>query len=104
MGAKAVIAESYERIHRSNLIGMGVLPLQFPEGTDRKTLNLDGSEEVDIPDLDNNLKPGDTVTVVFRRDGKEQKVDALSRLDTAAEVQYYKNGGILHYVLRQMMQ
>ena len=104
LGAKAVIAESYERIHRSNLIGMGVLPLQFPEGTDRKTLNLDGSEEVDIPDLDNDLKPGDTVTVVFRRDGKEQKVDALSRLDTAAEVQYYKNGGILHYVLRQMMQ
>jgi aconitate hydratase len=104
LGAKAVIAESYERIHRSNLIGMGVLPLQFPEGTDRKTLNLDGSEEVDIPDLDNDLKPGDTVTVVFRRDGKEQKVDALSRLDTAAEVQYYKNGGILHYVLRQMMK
>lgn len=104
LGAKAVIAESYERIHRSNLIGMGVLPLQFPEGTDRKTLNLDGSEEVDIPDLDNNLKPGDTVTVVFRRDDKEQKVDALSRLDTAAEVQYYKNGGILHYVLRQMMK
>ncbi len=104
LGAKAVIAESYERIHRSNLIGMGVLPLQFPEGTDRKTLNLDGSEEVNIPDLDNNLKPGDTVTVVFRRDGKEQKVDAISRLDTAAEVEYYKNGGILHYVLRQMMQ
>jgi len=104
LGAKAVIAESYERIHRSNLIGMGVLPLQFPEGTDRKTLNLDGSEEVDIPDLDNDLKPGDTVTVVFRRDGKEQKVDALSRLDTAAEVEYYKNGGILHYVLRQMMK
>ncbi len=103
LGAKAVIAESYERIHRSNLIGMGVLPLQFPQGTDRKTLNLDGSEEVDIPDLDNNLKPGDTITVVFRRDGKEQKVDAVSRLDTAAEVQYYKNGGILHYVLRQMM-
>ena len=103
LGVKAVIAESYERIHRSNLIGMGVLPLQFPEGTDRKTLNLDGSEEVDIPDLTNDLKPGDTVTVVFRKDGKEQKVEALSRLDTAAEVEYYKNGGILHYVLRQMM-
>ncbi|MGJ3254956.1 MAG: aconitate hydratase AcnA [Alcanivorax sp.] len=103
LGVKAVIAESYERIHRSNLIGMGVLPLQFPEGTDRKTLNLDGSEEVDIPDLSNDLKPGDTVTVVFRKDGKEQKVEALSRLDTAAEVEYYKNGGILHYVLRQMM-
>ncbi|MDX1802994.1 MAG: aconitate hydratase AcnA [Alcanivorax sp.] len=104
LGVKAVIAESYERIHRSNLIGMGVLPLQFPEGTDRKTLNLDGSEEVDIPDLSNDLKPGDTVTVVFRKDGKEQKVEAVSRLDTAAEVTYYKNGGILHYVLRQIMQ
>jgi aconitate hydratase len=103
LGVKAVIAESYERIHRSNLIGMGVLPLQFPEGTDRKTLNLDGTEEVDIPDLGNGLKPSDTVTVVFRKDGKEQKVEALSRLDTAAEVEYYKNGGILHYVLRQMM-
>ena len=103
LGVKAVIAESYERIHRSNLIGMGVLPLQFPEGTDRKTLNLDGTEEVDIPDLTNGLKPSDTVTVVFRKDGKEQKVEALSRLDTAAEVEYYKNGGILHYVLRQMM-
>ncbi|MED5389672.1 MAG: aconitate hydratase AcnA [Pseudomonadota bacterium] len=103
LGVKAVLAESFERIHRSNLIGMGVLPLQFPEGTDRKTLNLDGSEEVDIPDLGNGLKPGDTVTVVFRKDGKEQKVEALSRLDTAAEVEYYKNGGILHYVLRQMM-
>ena len=103
LGVKAVVAESYERIHRSNLIGMGVLPLQFPEGTDRKTLNLDGSEEVDIPDLTNGLKPSDTVTVVFRKDGKEQKVEALSRLDTAAEVEYYKNGGILHYVLRQMM-
>ncbi len=103
LGVKAVIAESFERIHRSNLIGMGVLPLQFPEGTDRKTLNLDGTEEVDIPDLTNGLKAGDTVKVVFRRDGKEQTVEAISRLDTAAEVEYYKNGGILHYVLRQMM-
>ena len=82
---------------------MGVLPLQFPEGTDRKTLNLDGTEEVDIPDLGNGLKPSDTVTVVFRKEGREQSVEALSRLDTAAEVEYYKNGGILHYVLRQMM-
>ena len=101
---KAVIAESFERIHRSNLIGMGVLPLQFPEGTDRKTLNLDGSEIVDIPELGNGLKAGETVKVVFRRDGKEQTVEALSRLDTAAEVEYYKHGGILHYELRQMMK
>ncbi|KGD65359.1 aconitate hydratase [Alcanivorax nanhaiticus] len=104
LGVKAVIAESFERIHRSNLIGMGVLPLQFPEGTDRKTLNLDGSEIVGIPDLSNHLKPGESITVVFRRDGKEQTVQAISRLDTAAEVEYYKNGGILHYVLRQMME
>ncbi|ERP93037.1 aconitate hydratase [Alcanivorax sp. P2S70] len=104
LGVKAVIAESFERIHRSNLIGMGVLPLQFPEGTDRKTLNLDGSEIVDIPELGNGLKAGETVKVVFRRDGKEQTVEALSRLDTAAEVEYYKHGGILHYVLRQMMK
>ncbi|EDY86470.1 aconitate hydratase 1 [gamma proteobacterium HTCC5015] len=104
LGVKAVIAESYERIHRSNLIGMGVLPLQFPEGTDRKTLNLDGSEMVDIPELDNNVKAGDRITVVFRRDGKEQRIETLSRLDTDAEVNYYKHGGILHYVLRQMMK
>ena len=104
LGVKAVIAESYERIHRSNLIGMGVLPLQFPDGTDRKTLNLDGTEEVDIADLDDSLVPGQRVTVIFRKNGKEQPVDALCRLDTAAEVTYFRNGGILHYVLRQMMQ
>ncbi|WP_416391095.1 aconitate hydratase AcnA [Alloalcanivorax xenomutans] len=104
LGVRAVIAESFERIHRSNLIGMGVLPLQFPEGVDRKTLNLDGSEEVDIPGLNNDLKPGQEIEVVFRKsNGKEQSIKAISRLDTGAEVTYYKNGGILHYVLRQMM-
>ncbi|ASK34701.1 aconitate hydratase 1 [Alcanivorax sp. N3-2A] len=104
LGVRAVIAESFERIHRSNLIGMGVLPLQFPEGTTRKTLNLDGSEEVDIPNLGNDLKPGEEIDVVFRKQGgKEQTVKAISRLDTGAEVTYFKNGGILHYVLRQMM-
>ncbi|MTI50323.1 MAG: aconitate hydratase AcnA [Alcanivorax sp.] len=104
LGVRAVIAESYERIHRSNLIGMGVLPLQFPEGTTRKTLNLDGTEEVDIPNLGNDLKPSQEIEVVFRKEnGKEQTVKAISRLDTGAEVTYFKNGGILHYVLRQMM-
>ncbi len=104
LGVRAVIAESFERIHRSNLIGMGVLPLQFPEGVDRKTLNLDGSEEVDIPGLNNDLKPGQEIEVVFRKsNGKAQSIKAISRLDTGAEVTYYKNGGILHYVLRQMM-
>ena len=104
LGVRAVIAESFERIHRSNLIGMGVLPLQFPQGTDRKTLKLDGTEEVDIPNLGNDLKPGEEIEVVFRKDGKEQTMKAISRLDTGAEVEYYKNGGILHYVLRQMMK
>ncbi len=105
LGVRAVIAESYERIHRSNLIGMGVLPLQFPEGTTRKTLNLDGSEEVDIPNLGNDLKPSQEIEVVFRKEGgKEERVNCISRLDTGAEVTYYKNGGILHYVLRQMMK
>ena len=104
LGVRAVIAESYERIHRSNLIGMGVLPLQFPEGTTRKTLNLDGTEEVDIPNLGNDLKPSQEIEVVFRKEGgKEQTVKAISRLDTGAEVTYFKNGGILHYVLRKMM-
>src|SRR5690606_1350370 len=104
LGVRAVIAESFERIHRSSLIGMGVLPLQFPEGVDRKTLNLDGSEEVDIPGLNNDLKPGQEIEVVFRKsNGKEPSIKAISRLDTGAEEAYYKNGGILHYVLRQMM-
>jgi aconitate hydratase len=104
LGVRAVIAESFERIHRSNLIGMGVLPLQFPPGTTRKTLNLDGSEEVDIPNLGNDLKPGEEIEVVFRKEGgRSQTVNAISRLDTGAEVTYFKHGGILHYVLRQMM-
>ncbi|WP_111657168.1 aconitate hydratase AcnA [Isoalcanivorax indicus] len=103
LGVRAVIAESFERIHRSNLIGMGVLPLQFPEGTDRKTLRLDGSEEVDIPDLDDNIKAGQKVEVVFRKGDNTEKVSMVCRLDTATEVEYFRHGGILHYVLRNMM-
>ena len=103
LGVRAVIAESFERIHRSNLIGMGVLPLQFPEGTDRKTLKLDGSEEVDIPELNDKIKAGQQVEVIFRKGGKSEKVTMLCRLDTATEVEYFRHGGILHYVLRNMM-
>ncbi len=104
LGVRAVIAESFERIHRSNLIGMGVMPLQFPEGTDRKSLGLQGDESVDIPELGDDLKAGQKVKVVFRgQDGKEQTVETICRLDTPSEVTYYRNGGILHYVLRQMM-
>jgi len=103
LGVRAVIAESFERIHRSNLIGMGVLPLQFPDGVDRLTLKLDGSEEIDLPDLLNDLVPHGVTRVIVRRDGKEQSFAALVRLDTAMELEYFRHGGILHYVLRQMM-
>ena len=103
LGVRAVIAESFERIHRSNLIGMGILPLQFPEGIDRLTLKLDGSEEIDFPDLLNDLVPHGVTRVIVRRDGKAQTFAALVRLDTAMEVEYFRHGGILHYVLRQMM-
>ncbi|AJD47581.1 aconitate hydratase 1 [Isoalcanivorax pacificus W11-5] len=103
LGVRAVIAESFERIHRSNLIGMGVLPLQFPAGTDRKTLGLDGSEEVDIPELNNDVSAGQTIEVTFRKGGQSQTVPMLCRLDTATEVEYFRHGGILHYVLRRMM-
>ena len=103
LGVKAVIAESFERIHRSNLIGMGVLPLQFPEGTTRKTLGLDGSETVDIADIDNTLSARQKVTVTIHQGQQTHTLDCLCRLDTATEVTYFRHGGILHYVLREMM-
>ena len=104
LGVKAVIAESFERIHRSNLIGMGVLPLQFANGDSRTSLNLDGSEMIDIPELGNDIKPGQEIKVVIHYDnGQQNSIHATCRLDTATEVEYFRNGGILHYVLRQMM-
>ncbi|TNE59948.1 MAG: aconitate hydratase AcnA [Alphaproteobacteria bacterium] len=102
LGVKAVIVESFERIHRSNLIGMGVLPLQFKKGTDRKTLGLDGSEEITLLGLD-KLKPRTTVKAQIKfKNGKTQEVPLLCRIDTEDELDYYKNGGILHYVLRNL--
>ena len=104
LGVKAVIAESFERIHRSNLIGMGVLPLQFTGGDTRLSLSLDGSEIIDIPELGNGIKPGQQVKVVIHYDdGRQNVIHCLCRLDTGTEVEYYRHGGILHYVLRQMM-
>ncbi|MCG7601661.1 aconitate hydratase AcnA [Halomonas sp. McH1-25] len=102
LGVRAVIAESYERIHRSNLIGMGVLPLQFPEGEDRKSLGLTGDETFSIEGL-NDLEPGGTVRVVIKSDKGEKAIDATCRIDTANEMEYYRHGGILHYVLRSML-
>lgn len=102
LGVKAVMAESFERIHRSNLIGMGVLPLQFQEGTTRNTLELNGNERISI-NVDDSLKSGSLLEVTIRReDGNELKIKVLCRIDTANEIEYYRNGGILQYVLRNL--
>ncbi|ARU14851.1 aconitate hydratase AcnA [Croceicoccus marinus] len=102
LGVRAVLVESFERIHRSNLVGMGVLPLQFKAGDTRETLGLTGDDQFNIQGLD-NLKPSQEVTVkVTRKDGSEFSFDVLCRIDTANEMEYYRNGGILHYVLRKL--
>jgi aconitate hydratase len=103
LGVKAVIAESYERIHRSNLVGMGVLPLQFPDGTTRTTLGLTGAETWDLTGIAKGVEPRMTVqATITRPDGSSETVNLLSRVDTWDEVEYYRHGGILHYVLRQL--
>ena len=102
LGVRAVIAESFERIHRSNLIGMGVVPLQFPEGESRKTLGLTGDEEISIAGL-SDLSPGGSVKVTIHSADGERSVDAKCRIDTLNELAYYRHGGILHYVLRKMI-
>jgi aconitate hydratase len=102
LGIKAVVAESFERIHRSNLIGMGVIPLVFTEGQNRKTLKLDGTEEVTILGM-SDMKPKEVLEgQIKHKDGKITKVKLLSRIDTANELEYFKNSGILHYVLRKL--
>lgn len=104
LGVSAVLAESFERIHRSNLIGMGVLPLQFLAGDSRKTLQLTGKELISIPGLGAGLKPQDQLEVeITYEDGEKKTITVSSRIDTQNELAYYQNGGILHYVLRQMM-
>ena len=102
LGVKAVIVESYERIHRSNLIGMGVLPLQFKDGDTRNSLGLTGSDSFTIKGLA-DLSPSQDVEVeVTREDCSTLSFTALCRIDTANEMEYYRNGGILHYVLRKL--
>lgn len=104
LGVKAVIAESFERIHRSNLVGMGVLPLQFQEGHGWSTLGLTGRETFDITGLSNDVKPGQTISVTAtREDGTTFEFPAIVRLDSLVDVDYYRNGGILQTVLRQMI-
>ncbi|MFY8114691.1 MAG: aconitate hydratase, partial [Rhabdaerophilum sp.] len=102
LGVKAVIAQSFERIHRSNLVGMGIVPFVFEEGTSWQTLGLKGDEMVDIPGL-TSIKPRQKVVAkVTRADGSGFDLPLLCRIDTLDEIEYFKNGGILHYVLRQL--
>ncbi|HBI09542.1 MAG TPA: aconitate hydratase, partial [Franconibacter pulveris] len=104
LGVRVVIAESFERIHRSNLIGMGILPLEFPQGVTRKTLGLTGEERIDISDLA-NITPAATVPVTLTRaDGATEVIDCRCRIDTGNELTYYRNDGILHYVIRNMLR
>jgi len=104
LGIKVVIAESFERIHRSNLIGMGILPLQFTKGMDRKKLQLDGSELITVLKIENGINPSEIVDVEIKYlSGDIKKIKTLCRIDTKNELEYYKNGGILQFVLRNMM-
>lgn len=105
LGVRAVVAESFERIHRSNLIGMGVLPLQFMGDENRRTLALTGDETIDISGLADGVDVGETVQMTIRdTDGNQRSCELRVRIDTANEAAYYRHGGILHYVLRSMMK
>ena len=104
LGARAVIVESFERIHRSNLIGMGVLPLEFTDGATRKTLGIDGTERFDIKGVAQGLSPrSELVCAIHRADGTSEDIKVMCRIDTLDELDYYKNGGILQYVIRNML-
>jgi aconitate hydratase len=104
LGVRAVIAKSYERIHRSNLVGMGVLPLQFVEGEGVAELGLDGTEVISIQGLEGGFEPGDSVQVRAEHEQNPPvEFEAVIRIDTPIEVDYYQNGGILHLVLRRML-
>jgi len=104
LGVKAVVAQSFERIHRSNLVGMGVLPLQFTEGVSAQTLNLDGTETYDITGLSDSIQPRQDVTLhITRKDGTKESYQVKLRIDTPIEVDYYRHGGILPFVLRQLV-
>jgi aconitate hydratase len=104
LGARAVVAQSFERIHRSNLVGMGVLPLQFKEGVSAQSLNLDGSETFDIVGLSGGIRPQQDVTLIIHRaNGAIEEVPVKLRIDTPIEIDYYQHGGILPYVLRQLI-
>ena len=102
LGVRAVIAQSYERIHRSNLIGMGILPLEFQKGESFKTLGLTGEERYFVSGIAQGLEPGQSLTVTVQGKKGENRFEVLSRIDTPQEAVYYQHGGILPYVLRQL--
>ena len=104
LGVKAVVAASFERIHRSNLVGMGVLPLQFLDGTNAQSLRLDGSEVFSVTGLSDSIEPGRNVTLeIARQNGERESVPVKLRIDTPIEIDYYRHGGILPFVLRELM-
>jgi len=104
LGVKAVIAQSFERIHRSNLVGMGVLPCQFKDETSAASLKLDGTETFDLLGIESGIEPRQDVTLVIHRaSGETEEIPIMLRIDTPIEVDYYKHGGILPYVLRQLL-
>jgi aconitate hydratase len=104
LGVKAVVAASFERIHRSNLVGMGVLPLQFLDGTTAQSLGLDGSEKFSITGLSDSIKPGQQVTLeIESANGEKRALPVKLRIDTPIEIDYYRHGGILPFVLRQLL-
>jgi aconitate hydratase len=104
LGIRAVIAESYERIHRSNLVGMGILPLQYLPGQTAESLGLTGFETFDIGGIANGLKTGQKLAIhVHNADGTTKTIEAIARIDTPYEIQYYRHGGILQFVLRQLL-
>ncbi|MFL6542907.1 MAG: aconitate hydratase, partial [Chthoniobacterales bacterium] len=104
LGVKAVVAASFERIHRSNLVGMGVLPLQFLDGTNAQSLGLDGTETFSITGLSGSIQPQQQVTLeITRKNGKRENVPVKLRIDTPIEIDYYRHGGILPFVLRELI-
>ena len=104
LGIKAIIAESFERIHRSNLVGMGILPLQFVDGMNRINLKLEGSELISLLNIEKGMEPSEKVELEIKyKSGDIKKIKTLCRIDTKNELEYYKNGGILQYVLRNLI-
>jgi aconitate hydratase len=104
LGVRVVVAQSFERIHRSNLVGMGVLPLQFKEGTTAQTLKLDGTETYDVLGFSSALKPQQDLTLrITRKNGEKLEIPVRCRIDTPIEIDYYRHGGILPFVLRQIL-